>query len=76
MWEVLLCRGDRHGVAVQIVDVILLAPVLHCVHAETLAEQVPIQDSWGKRGNQSLTASGAPSLLPDYPTAEPEMTAL
>lgn len=46
----LLCCGNCHGVAIQIVDIILLAPVLYCIHAETLAEQVPIQDSYDKRG--------------------------
>lgn len=46
----LLCSGDGHGVAVQIVDVVMLPPVLHCVHADALAEQVPIQDFCDKRG--------------------------
>ena len=46
----LLCSGDRHGVAVQIVDVVLPSPVLHCVHADGLAEQVPIQDFCDERG--------------------------
>lgn len=69
---VLLCRGNCHGVAVQIVDIILLAPVLLCIHAESLAEQVPIQDSWGRRGNRLMRASEAHSLLLDYPVAQPE----
>lgn len=45
----LLCCGNRHRVAIQIVDIILLAPVLHCIHAESLTKQVPIQDSSEKK---------------------------
>lgn len=45
----LLCCGNCHRVAIQVVDIILLAPVLYCIHAERLAEQVPIQDSWEKK---------------------------
>lgn len=41
----LLCCGNCHGVAVQTVDIILLAPVLHRIHAESHGEQAPIQDS-------------------------------
>lgn len=39
-----LCCGNSHGVAVQIVDIIVLAPVLSCIHAESHREQLPIQD--------------------------------
>ena len=70
----LLRGGNRHGVAVQIVDIVLLAPVLHGIHAEAPAEQVPIQDSWGKRGSSQWEPEmHVPCSLT---TAEPETVAL
>lgn len=59
-----LCCGNGHGVAIQTVDIIVLAPVLNCIHAESHRGQLPIQDLCNN--NNKLPIRG--NLTCQFPT--------